>query len=446
MKVLRWVNLILIVVFLSACGSSNANGTSEPSGLGSIFSQDTPTPPLPTPIVGITPAPDAAAVVTQYLDAMKQDDYETMYSMLTQASRDAINLEDFSKRWNNALNTMGAAKIEYAINSSLIHPDDAEVGYSITYKTALVGDIQRSILIRLHLEDGGWKIVWEDSQILPELVGGNQLAMEYSVPSRGDIYTSDGLPVVSQSKAIAFGIQTDQIDPKLSGSLKTELGKLCGYDPEYIQDLIDINGTGAYIPMCEGTREEAQRLLSINPGGLVMNEYESRYYFNSGIAPQAVGYTLSIPQEDVNLYRRLGYRGDEKVGKSGIEQWAEDYLAGKHGGVLNVVAPDGQIVSTLGQSNSQPADSVYLTLDRTMQLNAQKAIQYYRGAVVVMEVDTGRILAMASGPGFDPNFFDPNNPNNGGLSTMVNDTTNPLFNRAAQGQYPLGSVFKIITT
>ncbi len=436
MKVLRWINIILVLAFLSSCSSGGIGGN---GGFGNLFA--TPTP-LPPPLVGITPAPDAQAAVTKYLEAMQKDDYAGMYDMLSTLSRSGITLEDFSSRYKNALNTMSAASFEFAILSNLLSPANAEVAYRITYHTSLVGDIQRDIVMRLANEAGTWKVQWDAGLILPELSGGNQLVMEYSVPSRGDIYDKDGLPIVSQAEAFAFGIQTEQIDEDLRGTLTAELGRLCGFDPEFIEDQIDANGPGWYLPMCEGTREEAQRLLSIKPGGLVWTEYKSRYYFGTGLAPQSVGFTQPISPEQLDAYRRLGYNGSEKVGQAGVEKWAEDYLAGKHGGTLSVVAPDGAITATLGQSNSKPADSVYLTLDSNMQKYAQQAIEFFRGAIVVMEVDTGRIIAIASGPDFDPNAFDPaNTPNYGNLS----DFNEPLLNRATQGQYPLGSVFKIIT-
>jgi cell division protein FtsI/penicillin-binding protein 2 len=64
---------------------------------------------------------------------------------------------------------------------------------------------------------------------------------------------------------------------------------------------------------------------------------------------------------------------------------------------------------------------------------------------VVIERDSGRVLALVSSPGYDPNFFVPDNLNTGGRTTILNDTDQPLFNRATQGAYPLGSVFKVIT-
>jgi cell division protein FtsI/penicillin-binding protein 2 len=437
MKSLRWIHLVLIVVFLSACASGG-----EGSPLSGIFA--TPTP-LPTAQVHITPAPDAQAAVTAFLQALQVDDFESMYDMLTQASRDGITLEDFSKRWVNVLNEMSAASIEFTILSSQLSPFDAEIGYSITYKTVLAGDIQRNMVMRLANENGGWKVQWDDALILPELAGGNLLAMEYSVPARGDIYDREGLPIVTQAEAFAFGIQTGQINEDMRDALTTELGRLCGLDPLAIDNQIDASGPGWYLPMCEGTRAEAQRLISINPGGLVVQNYQSRYYFQTGLAPQAVGFTLSISPEEYDAYRRRGYNGSEKVGQQGIERWAEDYLAGQHGGTLRVVNPSGQIIATLGQTAPQPADSVYLTIDSNLQSYAQAALEFFRGAIVVMEVDTGRVLAMASSPDFDPNYFEPTNPNNIGLGDLLNNQNQPLLNRAAQGQYPLGSVFKIIT-
>src|SRR5512142_2028941 len=115
----------------------------------------------------------------------------------------------------------------------------------------------------------------------------------------------------------------------------------------------------------------------------------------------------------------------------GIEKSMEQYLAGKHGGTLYVVDPNGQIVSTLAKSDPQPADSVYLTIDSNLQLQVQKTIQSFTGAAVVIERDTGRVLAIASSPEYDQNLFDTNNFNSGYLlGDLVNDPNNPLLNRA----------------
>ena len=116
MKVFRWINLIVALALLSSCSSGGAEG----NPITDFFV--TPTPILPTANPTIIPAPDVQAAVTSFLQALQKDDFETMYAMLAQQSRDALTLEDFSQRWNTALNDMSAASIDFAINSSVISP------------------------------------------------------------------------------------------------------------------------------------------------------------------------------------------------------------------------------------------------------------------------------------------------------------------------------------
>ncbi len=433
------VILLVITLVLTACGS---NGGSN--GISELFATDTPIP-LPTAHVNVTPAPDARAAVGAYLDALKAGDYASMYSMLTKISQESITQDDFSKRYNDALNEMSAGSIDYQVTADKKSPYAAEVAFSITYKTALVGDIQRDIIMHLALEGGQWKVQWEEGLILPELVGGNVLKMDYQIPARGDIYDRAGLPVATQNEVYAFWVDTGLVTPDSQETLANELARLCGYKADDILNQILASGPGWRLSMCEATKEEASRLLGIFPAGLQYTTYTTRYYANQGFAAPITGYMLSISPDQLNEYRRRGYRGDERIGQQGIEKWAEDYLGGQHGGSLYVVNPDGQIVTRLGESAPKAADSVYLTIDTNMQYYAEQAIRNFRGAVVVMERDTGRVLAMASSPNYDPNLFDPNTPNSDLLTTLLNDQNNPLLNRAAQGQYPLGSVFKIIT-
>jgi penicillin-binding protein 2 len=369
-----------------------------------------------------------------------------MYGMLNQASREAISPQDFAARHREALNTMSAENLDYETLSTLVNdPYTAQVAFRIIYHTALVGDVSRDMVARFNLEDGQWKLGWDAGLILPELSGGNRLAMDYQIPARGDIYDANGKAVVNQANAVALGIIPGQMSDKNSGTLINELAKLCTLDPDEIRDKIAASGLDWYIPICEASVEEADRLLAINPGGLVVTPYEARFY-HRGLASQVVGYTQFISEENLDEYRRLGYRGDERVGAAGVEEWAEDYLAGQHGGSLYVVDPNtGQIVSNIASSDPQPAASIYLTIDSNLQFYAQQALTGFRGAVVVLERDTGRVLAMASSPGFDANLFEPNNYNNTLLTELLNDAETPLVNRATQGQYPLGSAFKVVT-
>lgn len=433
MKPIRWLQLTLMMLLLAACSSKSGSG-----GI-SLFG---PSPTLPPPHVGITPAPDAEAAMRNFLEALKSNDFASMYTMLSKVSQAAVTQDAFSAKYNDALNTMGAAKQDYEVLSQLLSPSVAQVGFRITYHTALVGDIQRDMVARFDLEGGQWRLQWDDSLILPELAGGNVLKMDYQVPARGNIYDRNGLPIAAQSDAYAIGIVPGNLGNHENATVDA-LSRLTGKSPDYIKSLYANAAPDWYVAVGEATPDE---ITGLNLGGLSMTPYNSRFYFGQGIAPQVVGYTQPIPKDEFNQYLRQGYRGDEKVGLAGIEQSMESYLAGKHGGSLYVVDPNGQIVTRLATSDPQPADSVYLTLDRNLQYQVQQTISGFNGAAVVMELNTGRILAMASSPEYDQNLFDPNNTNSGYLlQDLLNRTDQPLLNRAAQGQYPLGSVFKIIT-
>jgi len=434
MKLFRLLNLILIpALILTACGANN----------GGLFPTETS---LPQPIITVHPAPDADAALSAYLEAFKADDYNAMYSLLSKVTQDSIPLDEFARRNRDALNVMSAGSFDYEVLSSLVNPFSAEISYRVTYHTVLVGDLQRDMIARFALENDQWKLQWDDSNILPELAGGNVLKMDYKIPSRGEIYDRNGDPLAAQSDAYAFYIIPDSVTDESFNTLVGEASRLCGNSIEALSGEI-LNTPGQFaIPLCEASGPESERIRSVAPSGLYWEEYTSRYYFEQGVGSNLVGYAQLISAEELEAYIRRGYQGSERVGQAGIEKWAEDYLAGQHGGALYVVNPGaGAIVTKVGESEAGPAESVHLTIDRNLQRYAEESIEGFRGAVVVMEVQTGRVLAMASSPDYDSNIFMGQPNSSAQITELFERFDDPLLNRAAQGQYPLGSVFKIIT-
>jgi penicillin-binding protein 2 len=437
MKTLRWMQLTVGLFLLAAC---------SPNSSGPVISIFRPTATLPSPQVAVTSAPDAQAAMSRFLDALKNNDFTAMYAMLSNATQAAIPQEDFINKYNESLNTMAAATLDYQVQSQLLSPTSAQVGFKLTYHTALVGDVERELVAHLTLDQGQWRLDWDDGLILPELAGGNILKMDYRIPGRGDIYDRRGNPIVTQSDAYALGIKPGDLDPNTEAVLVGALARLCHRTTESIEDAYASAAPDWYVAICEASTEEARDVLNLSLPGLVVTPYNARFYLDQGIAPQVVGYASLIHKEDIDQYRRLGYRGDEKVGQSGIEKSMEPYLSGQHGGSLYVVDQNGQIVTRLANSEPQPADSVYLTIDSNLQQHAQLAFGTFQGAAVVLERNTGRVLAMVSSPGYDQNLFEANNYNSSSLlGSVVNDPDQPLLNRAAQSAYPLGSAFKPIT-
>jgi penicillin-binding protein 2 len=355
---------------------------------------------------------------------------------------------EFVKQLRNIATTMSLRAMDFEILQSLVKgPTEAQVAYRISYDTVLVGELSRDTMMTLSLQDGQWRVQWEDGMILPELRGGNRLSMDITIPTRGNIYDANGSALAAQSDAVALGIVPGQIEDGSEGALLVELADLTGLDTAYIRSLYEYAQPDWYIPVGDASAQAVERRASVldELGGLVMTYYNTRYYFNS-TAPHVTGYVQLIPEDQLDNYKRRGYRGDEFVGMAGLEEWGEEKLAGQRGASLYVVDQQGSVITRLAQRDSAPAYSITTTIDKNFQMQVQRAIQGFRGAVVVLERDTGRVLAMASSPPFNPNLFDPNNFNSGWMLGDVFDANStPLINRAAQSSYPLGSVFKIIT-
>ncbi|HUF39133.1 MAG TPA: penicillin-binding transpeptidase domain-containing protein [Anaerolineales bacterium] len=413
----------------------------------------TPTPPavpvLPTDTAVPTPLPDPVRVARAYLDAWIAEDFTTMYSWLTPLSQEGISLDTFTSVYTGLSNIMSLNQVYYEVLSSFAQGRTAQVAYRVHLETILVGEIVRDTQMELTLADGLWRIQWDQALILPELTGDRTLAMEYRIPARGDIYDRNGHALVAgDTNAVSVGLIAGATDPFEEDTLFYELWILTGLTPEEIQDRLDAAREGWYVPLAEvpAALVEADFDLLETFDGLVLEPYTSRYYFGGGIAPQAIGYVSLIQPEEAGTYERLGYRVDERIGRIGLERWGEPFLAGARAGALYVVTRDGRRETLLAETQAGPAGSIYTTLDRDLQIQLQAAMQGLTGAIVVLERDTGRILALVSSPGYDPNLFEPANLNSDYLlSGLLSDPRTPLLNRATQGQYPLGSVFKIIT-
>jgi penicillin-binding protein 2 len=402
---------------------------------------------LPTPKVNVTTAPVARSAAQDYLTAWEKEDYATMYALLSASSKSAKTEIDFTIIYQDTATDLTLKSLSSEIKHETTNPTTAVIDYQVTYQTNLFGEIKRDLQMDLVMESAGWKILWDNGLILPELKGGNKLALDLRVPKRGNILDRKGEPIVAQTEAYALGIIPGQIGEGQEGQLLYQLSQLTGKPQQTIRASYENTGLDWYIAVGEASADEVNARWNIltSLGGLVMTKYSSRYYYNGGVAPQAVGYALGISPEQLEEYKRKGYLGDEKVGQAGLEKYAEESLAGKSAASLYVVDANGQILNRINQSDPRLPQNITTTIDKELQIASQQAIAGFRGAIVVMEVNTGRILAMVSSPGIDPNLFDPTNRNNEVLNDLLNDGQQRLLNRAAQSSYPLGSIFKIIT-
>jgi len=191
----------------------------------------------------------------------------------------------------------------------------------------------------------------------------------------------------------------------------------------------------------------------------------SRTYPQHEIGAHVVGYVGAMSPGQQERLLEAGYLPSERVGKSGIEQIFEDDLHGKPGRTELEVDSTGRVHRVISEVPAEPGADIFVSIDADLQaatesylrqglIAARKTVSddsgfFYPsigGAAVVMDLRNGDVLAMASHPTFDPNWLV------GGLTTAEYQSVfeNPyapgaLNNRAIQGQYSPGSVFKLIT-
>ncbi|MFH1566165.1 MAG: penicillin-binding transpeptidase domain-containing protein [bacterium] len=163
-----------------------------------------------------------------------------------------------------------------------------------------------------------------------------------------------------------------------------------------------------------------------------------------------LGYVSFISPEELEEKKELGYVNTDKTGVLGIEKVYDELLHGKHGNILSEYDSLGKVLREIARTNPINGEDLILSVDKDLQLLAYSALKKaieetgaFGGALVAQEPKTGEVLALVSLPSFNPNLFSEGISEND-YSIIANDPQTPLFNRVLMGNYPPGSVFKIV--
>lgn len=169
-----------------------------------------------------------------------------------------------------------------------------------------------------------------------------------------------------------------------------------------------------------------------------------RHYLHEKSAAHVIGYLSEINSSELKSGQYPGLRRGDFIGKFGVERAFEKKLRGARGGRQVEVNANGQIVRVLKTVQAKPGLNAYLTIEHVLQQKAEELLEGVAGAVVALEPDSGRVLALASNPSFNNNAF------TSGMSfeqwdALISNPFRPMENKAIQGEYPPGSTYKIVT-
>jgi penicillin-binding protein 2 len=178
-------------------------------------------------------------------------------------------------------------------------------------------------------------------------------------------------------------------------------------------------------------------------GGISVSPEPLRNYRFDGLFAHAFGYMGEINGAELGREAFSDYRMGDVIGKTGLEKRLERYLKGVDGSRQVEVNSLGRIIQEMAEHSPVPGSRIVLTVDYDIQHSLEEAFGDASGAGVVLNPNTGEILAMVSRPSYDPNVF------SGGIPAekwkeLTADEQHPLTNKAISGQYAPGSVFKIV--
>lgn len=199
------------------------------------------------------------------------------------------------------------------------------------------------------------------------------------------------------------------------------------------------------------------------PGVLTVAHPQRRYLYGK-TAGQLLGYLGEIGPDELKSWG--GYFMGDLVGRDGLEMMYENVLRGRDGHMLVTkyasgrpqLRTDKRGIPYIAQRDSRgnllaeegrrqeplPGNPLYLTLDIALQEKCESLLAGEQGAIVVLEADTGAVLALASNPGYDPSVFVNRGHRNERMELLSNTTPNRMLNRCFRENYPPGSVFKVM--
>ncbi|MCC7207385.1 MAG: hypothetical protein IT323_08770 [Anaerolineae bacterium] len=398
----RLLASLLILALLASCASAPA---AQPGG---------PTAP---PNLG-----DAESVARAFLDGWVSGDYGSMYALITPRSQ-ITSREAFQEAYRAAEETLRLA--EDSPKDYEILSDEGEqqgttaiVRYNMSFNSLPLGRFtDEGRTMRLMITPRGWRVSWSAMDIFEGMAGGAQLQLTRTTGTRGRILDRSDR-VIAQDNVDNFAVRLlTRTYP--GGNADLCLDELARVFRLFRPDLERYKAfTGQDNGYTVGTLSP-EDLQVLRPGldRVCLLEYlpqRTRFYYGGTLGAQTIGFVGPIRAEQVAEFPNAA--PDALVGQFGVERYWQDALGGQSGAALSIVTPDGLTVRTIFTRESAPGQDVRLTIDRGLQLRVEEALaeaynaanwaEFSTGAaVVVLDVKTGEVLALASYPTVHPDAF-----------------------------------------
>lgn len=274
----------------------------------------------------------------------------------------------------------------------------------------------------------------------------NQMSITPIAPSRGIIVDRKGVVLANNIPVYVLEIIPERVKNlhlTLEG-LQKLIPSITNEDIENFIKAKKQNRSYIPIPLKLKLNQEEVAIFASNqylfPGVSVKARFMRNYPLGQKAA-HLIGYVGRLNTQELNTVNNVNYQATNFIGKSGIEKFYETSLHGTVGFQQVETDVSGRTLRTISKQNPTSGNKLFLTIDAKLQQAAFDGLEDKRGAIVILDVTNGEILAMASSPSFDPNLL-VNGMTNKQYQQMATSINKPLYNRAIRGLYPPGSTVK----
>lgn len=307
------------------------------------------------------------------------------------------------------------------------------------------------VIIALLIARAGYLQVYRGDEYVRRS-DGNRTRLVPTVASRGTFFDRNGQSIVENRPSFVVSLLplTAPIQPEVITRLsvllqvpreeiEAKVKAHTGYEPIRVK-----NDVG---PELLTVIEEQSELYP----GVIIEVQAVRDYLYKTQGAHILGYVSEISEAELERRKDEGYKTGDIIGQFGLERVYDQELRGVNGGELVEVDVTGKPVQILGQKEPVSGHDLYLTIDWRLQAATEKAVDDQlaligakAAAAVVMNPQTGEVLALVSRPAFDPNLF-VHGISEKNWQAINENPYDPLDNKATTGEYPPGSTFKIVT-